>query len=104
MEGSPPPAAPGTATDTTAMFTASEVEARVGVPAATLRQWERRYGFPSPARSASGYRLYSPHDLALIEVMQSHLRAGVPAGRAAQLTLASAGPEGTAAAAAEPGA
>ncbi|BDP40777.1 HTH-type transcriptional repressor CarH [Deinococcus aetherius] len=94
MEGSSTP--PGTATDTTAMFTASEVESRVGVPAATLRQWERRYGFPSPARSASGYRLYSPHDLALIEVMQSHLRAGVPAGRAAQLTLASAGPEGAA--------
>ncbi|MEF2278166.1 B12-binding domain-containing protein [Deinococcus sp. YIM 134068] len=84
---------PGRGTDTTAMFTASEVESRVGVAAATLRQWERRYGFPAPARSASGYRLYSPHDLAQIEVMQSHLRAGVPAGRAAQLTLEGAGGE-----------
>lgn len=88
MDGSGTPPRPGGVADTTAMFTASEVESRVGVPATTLRQWERRYGFPSPARSASGYRLYSPHDLALIEVMQGHLRAGVPAGRAAQLTLA----------------
>jgi len=73
--------------DSTAMFTASEVSARTGVLAVTLRQWERRYGFPSPARSESGYRLYSPHDLARIEVMQAFLRDGVPAGRAAELTV-----------------
>ena len=29
-----------------------------GIPAATLRAWERRYGIPSPERTASGYRLY----------------------------------------------
>ncbi|MFB9994031.1 MerR family transcriptional regulator [Deinococcus oregonensis] len=73
--------------DSTAMFTASEVSARTGVLAVTLRQWERRYGFPSPARSESGYRLYSPQDLARIEVMQAFLRDGVPAGRAAELTV-----------------
>ncbi|MEW6421015.1 MAG: B12-binding domain-containing protein [Deinococcota bacterium] len=74
-----------TAPDSTALFTASEVEARTGVPAATLRQWERRYGFPAPARSASGYRLYSPRDVAQIGEMLAHLRAGVTASRAAQL-------------------
>ncbi|GAA0504794.1 cobalamin-dependent protein [Deinococcus depolymerans] len=69
------------------MFTASEVEAQTGVPATTLRQWERRYGFPHPSRNASGYRLYSPEDVAAIQYMQSQLQSGVPAGRAAELTL-----------------
>ncbi|WP_243398401.1 MerR family transcriptional regulator [Deinococcus koreensis] len=68
------------------MFTASEVEAQTGVPATTLRQWERRYGFPQPVRNASGYRLYSPQDVTKIGQMQAHLRQGVSARRAAELT------------------
>ena len=74
--------------DSTGLFTASEVEARSGVLATTLRQWERRYGLPSPQRNASGYRLYSQHDLALIEFMRRQLQAGVPASRAAELARA----------------
>lgn len=70
------------------MYTASEVEARTGVPATTLRQWERRYDFPRPARNASGYRLYSPQDLLEIGWMQAHLRRGVAARRAAELARA----------------
>ncbi|UBV43539.1 cobalamin B12-binding domain-containing protein [Deinococcus taeanensis] len=85
----------------TAMFTASEVEAQTGVPATTLRQWERRYGFPHPVRNASGYRLYSPLDIAAIQHMQAHLNAGVQASRAAELTrrdlAGAAEPPGTAA-------
>ena len=42
-------------TATTPLFTAGEVEQRTGVPATTLRQWERRYGLPNPQRSAGGY-------------------------------------------------
>lgn len=82
----------------TGMFTASEVEAQTGVPATTLRQWERRYGFPHPARNASGYRLYSPGDVAAIQYMQSQLQSGVPASRAAELTvqaMAGSGPAPT---------
>ncbi|WP_291429729.1 B12-binding domain-containing protein [Deinococcus sp.] len=71
----------------TGMFTASEVEGQTGVPATTLRQWERRYGFPHPVRNASGYRLYSPGDVAAIQYMQAQLQSGVPAGRAAELTV-----------------
>ncbi|WP_309573083.1 cobalamin-dependent protein [Deinococcus sp.] len=70
------------------LYTASEVESRTGVPATTLRQWERRYGFPSPARNASGYRLYSAEDVIAIGHMQAHLLRGIPASRAAELTLA----------------
>ncbi|OLV18616.1 MerR family transcriptional regulator [Deinococcus marmoris] len=71
----------------TAMFTASEVETQTGVPAATLRQWERRYGFPRPVRNASGYRLYSPGDVREIGIMLEHQRRGVSARLAAELTL-----------------
>ncbi|QFP77253.1 B12-binding domain-containing protein [Deinococcus sp. AJ005] len=71
----------------TAMFTASEVETQTGVPAATLRQWERRYGFPRPVRDANGYRLYSPGDVRDIGIMLEHQRRGVGAKLAAELTL-----------------
>ncbi|WP_412029304.1 MerR family transcriptional regulator [Deinococcus yunweiensis] len=76
----------------TAMYTASEVESRTGVPATTLRQWERRYGFPRPMRNANGYRLYSPEDVTEIGRMLSHLLMGVSASRAAELTLAGLDP------------
>lgn len=72
----------------TGLYTTSEVEARTGVPATTLRQWERRYGLPSPTRSASGYRLYSELDLQLIEFIQEHLSRGVSISRAAELARA----------------
>jgi MerR family transcriptional regulator, light-induced transcriptional regulator len=69
----------------TPMFTANEVESRTGVPATTLRQWERRYGLPNPQRASSGYRLYSQQDIGCIEFMRNQISGGVPASRAAQL-------------------
>jgi DNA-binding transcriptional MerR regulator len=41
----------------------------LGVSASTLRSWERRYGFPEPARSAGGHRHYA------LEQIQSLRRA-----------------------------
>ena len=66
-------------------YTVNEVEERSKVPASTLRQWERRYGFPKPDRSESGYRLYSDVDIAHIEAMKRHIANGIPASRAADL-------------------
>ncbi len=66
-------------------YTVNEVEERTSVPASTLRQWERRYGFPSPERSDSGYRLYSDADLQSINAMKRHIDDGIPASRAAEL-------------------
>lgn len=66
-------------------YTVNEVEARTKVPASTLRQWERRYGFPKPERSASGYRLYRDVDIRNIEQMKRHIAAGMSASRAAEL-------------------
>ena len=40
------------------MYTIKETSLRSGVPIATIRAWERRYGAVVPARTAAGYRLY----------------------------------------------
>lgn len=69
-------------------YTVNEVEERTGVAAATLRQWERRYGFPQPERSGSGYRLYADDDLQHIAAMKRHIDDGVPASRAAEMVRA----------------
>ena len=66
-------------------YTVNEVEERTKVPGSTLRQWERRYGFPKPQRSDSGYRLYSEQDLSHIDAMKRHIAEGIPASRAAEL-------------------
>lgn len=43
-----------------------ELAQRTGVPAATLRSWEDRHGFPRPLRRAGGHRRYQDGDVALI--------------------------------------
>lgn len=56
-----------------------------GVPAGTLRAWERRYGIPAPSRSAdNGYRTYSARDIDQVQAMQRLIEAGYSASRAAQ--------------------
>ncbi len=59
-----------------------------GVSTATLRAWERRYGVPTPARTASAYRLYSEADVALIKRMSEMVKQGVAAAEAARSVLA----------------
>jgi DICT domain-containing protein len=43
-----------------------ELARRTGVPAATLRSWEDRYGFPCPQRLGGGHRRYADGDTAVI--------------------------------------
>ncbi len=47
-------------------YTIGAVVKRTGVPADTIRAWERRYSVPQPARTPSGQRVYSEHDIAII--------------------------------------
>lgn len=53
-----------------------------GVPAATLHAWERRYGFPSAARTAGGHRLYSEKDIARLRWVKAQVDAGMIVSRA----------------------
>lgn len=55
-----------------------------GVSTATLRAWERRYGVPAPARTASAYRLYGDEDVALIAQMRDLVESGVAPAEAAR--------------------
>jgi methylmalonyl-CoA mutase cobalamin-binding subunit len=40
-------------------LTIGTLAAATGIPAETIRTWERRYGFPVPERKESGHRLYA---------------------------------------------
>jgi MerR family transcriptional regulator, light-induced transcriptional regulator len=59
-----------------------------GVSGSRLRTWERRYGVPTPKRSASGRRVYDEKDLQIIRRMAALVDAGVPASDAASAVLA----------------
>jgi MerR family transcriptional regulator, light-induced transcriptional regulator len=44
----------------------SELARLTGMPIATLRTWESRYGFPTPSREGGGARRYHPRDVRLV--------------------------------------
>lgn len=48
-----------------------------GIPAATLRVWERRYGFPDTARTEGGHRLYSESDVQQLRWIKSKIDEGM---------------------------
>ncbi len=61
-----------------------ELARRAGVPAATLRAWERRYGVLDPVRGESGYRLYSQRDERRVRAMAELIAQGVAPAEAAR--------------------
>jgi hypothetical protein len=74
-------------------LTLKAVSRRTGIPAATLRTWERRYGFIRPARSASGYRCYGEDEILRILRVKYLREQGVRIGEAmAAVTGRSDGP------------
>lgn len=56
-----------------------------GVPADTLRMWERRYGFPKPGRSATKIRAYSQDDLERLQLVTQALAQGHRPGQVVPL-------------------
>ncbi len=52
------------------------VSNRTGIAADTLRMWERRYGFPRPARRPGGSRVYSEDDVARLHLVARAVNAG----------------------------
>jgi DICT domain-containing protein len=53
-----------------------DVAERTGVAEGTLRMWERRHGFPTPARRSSGHRRYTDRDVELIRRVAAQRAAG----------------------------
>jgi PAS domain S-box-containing protein len=68
-------------------LTLKAVSRRTGIPAATLRTWERRYGFLRPARSASGYRLYGEREVSQVLQAKRLLEQGVRIGAAMEMVM-----------------
>jgi DICT domain-containing protein len=58
-----------------------DVASQTGVAAGTIRMWEQRYGFPDPARTSGGYRVYSEDDVDALRrvVAYRHRGLSVPA-------------------------
>jgi MerR family transcriptional regulator, light-induced transcriptional regulator len=78
-------AAPGRGDDQAPRYRVAAVERMTGVPASTLRSWERRYGWPRPLRAASGQRLYSDHDVAVIRFLDRRRDEGMSMSQASGL-------------------
>lgn len=68
-------------------LTIAAVERDTGLSKDTLRVWERRYGFPAPARDASGERSYGRADLHKLRIVKRLLDAGHRPGRIVALPL-----------------
>lgn len=65
------------------MYTIKRAAELTGVPAATLRAWERRYAVVEPERTEAGYRLYDEESLGRIRDMAALLADGWSASTAA---------------------
>ena len=74
------------------------VEQATGIARATLRIWERRYGFPQPGRDLRGERTYPPDQLQKLRLIAGLMARGHRPGRLVQLSTsqlsALAGPLG----------
>jgi DICT domain-containing protein len=60
-----------------AELTIGDLVARTGVSEGTLRMWERRHGFPTPARLPSGHRRYRESDAELVLQVVREREAGL---------------------------
>lgn len=66
----------------------AQFEEATGVPRATLRVWEQRYGFPRARRNAAGLRVYSGKDVEVVRLAGTLVRRGMRPGRLLALPAA----------------
>jgi DNA-binding transcriptional MerR regulator/methylmalonyl-CoA mutase cobalamin-binding subunit len=69
------------------VYTIKQAASRARVAVPTLRAWERRYGVVTPARTASGYRLYDEAAIARLAAMRRLVDAGWQPSQAATAIL-----------------
>ena len=71
--------------NTTPVYNLKVVLKETGLTADTLRAWERRYGLPTPQRSAGGHRLYSQRDIETIKWLMARQAEGLSISHAVDL-------------------
>src|SRR5215472_17519958 len=67
------------------LYNTKAVVHHTGVPAPTLRAWERRYGILSPRRGENDYRLYSERDMILVGWLRERVENGMTISQAIAL-------------------
>jgi DNA-binding transcriptional MerR regulator len=74
-------------------YTVGVVAERLGVPIATLRSWNQRYGVGPPGHSPGRHRLYSETDIVMVEQMHQLIGEGASPRSAARAALDSVVPQ-----------
>jgi DNA-binding transcriptional MerR regulator len=64
------------------LYNIGVVTRMTGISKATLRAWERRYGFPDSERTAGGHRLYSEHDIIQLRWVKNRIDQGMQTAQA----------------------
>jgi DNA-binding transcriptional MerR regulator len=73
------------------VYSISAVARMLGIPVATIRTWEDRYGLVVPERNASGHRLYRRDQVEQIKFVRASIAAGMSAADAHRLLAEQAG-------------
>jgi MerR family transcriptional regulator, light-induced transcriptional regulator len=73
-------------------YTVGVVAERLGIPIATLRSWNQRYGVGPPDHSPGRHRLYSETDIMMVEQMHQLIGEGASPRSAARAALDSVVP------------
>jgi DNA-binding transcriptional MerR regulator len=59
------------------VYSIGAVARMLGIPPATLRTWEERYGLPTPERSPGGHRVYSRDQVEQLRFVKAQLDQGI---------------------------
>jgi DNA-binding transcriptional MerR regulator len=64
------------------LYNIGVVTRMTGISIATLRAWERRYGFPQSGRTGGGHRLYSERDVIRLRWVKGQIDQGMQTAQA----------------------
>ena len=67
----------GCSVSTLPVYSIGAVARMLGIPAATLRTWEERYGLPVPARSPGGHRVYTRDQVDQLRFVKARVEQGM---------------------------
>jgi DNA-binding transcriptional MerR regulator len=73
------------------VYSISAVARMLGIPVATIRTWEDRYGLVVPERNASGHRLYRRDQVEQLKFVRASIAAGMSAADAHRLLAEQSG-------------
>jgi methylmalonyl-CoA mutase cobalamin-binding subunit len=63
------------------LLSITEVERQTGIRQATLRMWEKRYGFPQPLRDRHGDRVYPACQVERLQAVKRLMNQGIRPGK-----------------------